>query len=60
MSGAEAITGAFDIDNLAKAVLDGLNGVAYVDDRQVISLSARLVAAESAGVDVVISPCIPS
>jgi Holliday junction resolvase RusA-like endonuclease len=28
-----------DIDNIAKSVLDGLNGVAYVDDKQVYSLS---------------------
>lgn len=27
-----------DIDNLAKSVLDGLNGVAYVDDAQIIRL----------------------
>lgn len=27
-----------DIDNLVKAVLDGLNGVAWVDDRQVCRL----------------------
>ena len=27
-----------DIDNLAKFVLDGLNGVAYADDRQVVKL----------------------
>lgn len=27
-----------DIDNIAKSVLDGLNGVAYEDDRQVVQL----------------------
>lgn len=27
-----------DLDNLAKAVLDALNGIAYVDDRQVHDL----------------------
>lgn len=30
-----------DIDNLMKSVLDGLNKVAFVDDKQVWSLSAR-------------------
>lgn len=30
-----------DIDNICKIVLDGLNGVAYPDDKQVISLSAN-------------------
>lgn len=29
-----------DIDNLIKAVLDGLNGTAFNDDRQVVNLSA--------------------
>lgn len=27
-----------DIDNIAKAVLDGLNGLAYADDKQIVSL----------------------
>lgn len=27
-----------DIDNYAKSILDGLNGKAYVDDRQVVKL----------------------
>lgn len=27
-----------DVDNIAKLVLDALNGVAYIDDRQVVSL----------------------
>jgi Holliday junction resolvase RusA-like endonuclease len=29
----------FDVDNLAKTALDGLNGVAYNDDSQVVGLS---------------------
>lgn len=28
-----------DVDNLAKAVMDGLNGVAWVDDSQVVRVS---------------------
>ena len=35
---AELDTSKPDIDNVAKAVLDALNGVAYEDDRQVVSL----------------------
>ena len=27
-----------DLDNIAKAVLDGLNGLAFDDDKQVVSL----------------------
>ena len=30
-----------DIDNLIKTVLDALNGVAYVDDKQIYSLTAN-------------------
>ena len=30
-----------DIDNYAKAILDALNGVAYTDDKQIISLKLR-------------------
>lgn len=29
-----------DIDNLAKSVLDALNGVAFVDDKQIVRLQA--------------------
>lgn len=30
-----------DVDNIAKAILDGLNGVAYEDDKQVCSLTVE-------------------
>lgn len=30
-----------DIDNVLKAVLDALNGAAYVDDKQVVSVTCR-------------------
>ncbi|MBG7616496.1 RusA family crossover junction endodeoxyribonuclease [Brevundimonas sp. BAL450] len=32
------ITGKPDIDNLAKAILDGMNGIAFLDDAQVAGL----------------------
>ena len=34
----QLVTGRVDVDNLAKFVLDSLNGIIYPDDRQVISL----------------------
>jgi len=31
----------FDLDNVAKTILDGLRGVAFADDRQVVHLDVR-------------------
>jgi Holliday junction resolvase RusA-like endonuclease len=44
-----------DLDNVIKAILDGLNGIAYADDCQVCTITAerRHGAAESAEVCVV-------
>lgn len=36
----QAITSGPDIDNQVKSILDGLNGVAYLDDCQVAALNA--------------------
>lgn len=33
--------GKLDVDNAAKSILDGLNGIAYWDDSQVIELLVR-------------------
>ena len=35
-----------DLDNLCKAVMDGLNGVAYKDDNQIVTLLTRKFYAE--------------
>lgn len=35
----------WDIDNVAKAILDGCNKVAFVDDKQITSLTVRLYTA---------------
>ena len=32
-----------DLDNIAKIILDGLNGVAYTDDKQVTSMESKSV-----------------
>ena len=37
----ELVPGKPDLDNVAKAVLDALNGVIYLDDKQVIKLVAE-------------------
>ena len=41
-----------DLDNLLKLVLDGLNGIAYIDDKQIIELTASKFYAESVGTTV--------
>lgn len=40
-------TGGFDIDNICKAVLDGMNKIAYRDDSLVVSITASKVYAQS-------------
>jgi Holliday junction resolvase RusA-like endonuclease len=52
LSGEQAYMGTIDIDNMLKALMDGLNGVCFVDDRQVTRCWAIKEAAEVAGVDV--------
>ena len=41
-----------DIDNIIKIVLDSLNGIAYKDDSQIVSLIAQKFYAEEARVEV--------
>jgi Holliday junction resolvase RusA-like endonuclease len=48
-----------DIDNLAKSVLDGLNGTVYKDDGQIVSLHVTKVYAASPGVDVLVREELP-
>lgn len=45
-----------DLDNLVKAVLDALNGVVYLDDKQVEVVEARRFATNSRGVRVTVRP----
>lgn len=44
-----------DLDNIIKAILDGLNGTAYEDDRQVTAVTAQKVFGETARAEVTIS-----
>lgn len=46
------IPGKPDLDNVAKIVLDALNGVAYVDDVQVIKLSVSKLYSDDARIEV--------
>jgi len=54
LSGQEKPINKTDIDNIAKAFLDGMNGIVYKDDRQVVELHAKKTYAEIAAVEVLI------
>jgi Holliday junction resolvase RusA-like endonuclease len=54
LSGLEHPTKKPDIDNVAKAFLDAMNGIIYKDDNQVIQLHVNKVYAKEAGVDVMV------
>ena len=43
-----------DLDNLIKALLDALNGIAYADDAQIVKLSAQKVYAETPRIELLI------
>ena len=48
-----------DLDNLSKAVLDGLKGIAFKDDCQVFKLELeKRVDKENNGVTISIQPCL--
>ncbi|MEI6439029.1 MAG: RusA family crossover junction endodeoxyribonuclease [Alphaproteobacteria bacterium] len=61
LSGQFAPTKKPDLDNVTKAILDGCNGVAFQDDKQVVEIYAAKIFAEVAGVDVTlkIASCPP-
>lgn len=44
-----------DVDNIAKIILDGLNGVAYEDDKQVVTLLVKKYYSEEPRVSVWVS-----
>jgi Holliday junction resolvase RusA-like endonuclease len=56
LAGDEAYIGRIDIDNLAKAILDPLNGVCWRDDVQIVRLFATKAASEKPGIDIKIQP----
>ena len=41
-----------DIDNLFKAIADALNGIAYVDDSQIVALFVRKIYSENPGAEI--------
>lgn len=59
LSGLERPTKKPDLDNLAKSVLDGLNGVVYLDDSQLVSLHITKVYDHNPGVDIMVREELP-
>ena len=45
-----------DLDNITKAVLDGMNGVAFHDDAQVVQITALKAYSDRPGAHVVVIP----
>lgn len=45
-----------DLDNILKGVCDGLNGVAYIDDHQVCSITATKIWGDTAGIWIQVRP----
>lgn len=41
-----------DLDNLGKSVLDGMNGIVYRDDAQVVTMCSKKIYSEIPGVDI--------
>jgi len=54
LSGLEQPCKKPDIDNIAKTYLDGMNGVIFKDDTQVIDLHVKKVYSAVPGVDVMV------
>lgn len=54
LSGSDRPTKKPDLDNLAKSVLDALNGVIYQDDSQIVSLHMTKVYSQHPGIDLLI------
>ena len=47
-----------DIDNSAKCHLDAMNGIVYLDDKQVVNLHVTKVFAETPCVQVMVKECL--
>jgi Holliday junction resolvase RusA-like endonuclease len=54
LSGLEQPCKKPDIDNVAKTYLDGMNGVVFLDDTQVVDLHVKKVYSAVPGVDVMV------
>ncbi|MFC4236172.1 RusA family crossover junction endodeoxyribonuclease [Thalassospira xianhensis] len=44
-----------DLDNLSKAIFDGMNGVVYKDDRLIVKMNLSKLCGENPGVEITVS-----
>lgn len=58
LSGSERHTKRPDLDNVVKAITDGMNGVVYVDDAQIVRLVATKVYGTDAMVEVTVQEAL--
>ena len=56
LAGDEAYVGRYDVDNMAKSILDAMNNIIYTDDVNIMRLWAEKVASDRPGVDVRVEP----
>lgn len=59
LSGSELPSKKPDIDNIAKSVCDGMNGIVFKDDCQIVQINAKKVYSSVAGVDVMVREELP-
>ena len=54
LSGINKPTVTPDCDNVLKAFMDAMNGIVYLDDKQIVSINCEKVYSEISGVDVLV------
>ena len=54
LSGSERPTKKPDADNVFKSISDGMNGIVYKDDCQIVGINVKKVYSSVAGVDVMV------
>ena len=59
LNGSEQPIKKPDASNILKSVEDGLNGVVYKDDSQIINIHVTKVYSSQGGVDICVKECLP-
>ena len=54
LSGINKPTVTPDLDNCLKVFMDAMNGIVYLDDKQIVSINCEKVYSEISGVDVLV------